>query len=67
MALLKQIPGGPDLAPPRAGADADEKAAGQARNIEFAERFLSDWERLKQTAEVVAFFELVRVVVEGGV
>jgi hypothetical protein len=67
MALLKQIPGGPDLALPRAGADAAEKAAGQARNIEIAERFLSDWERLKQTAEVLAFFESVQVVVEGGV
>jgi hypothetical protein len=67
MALLKQIPGGPDLALPRAGADAAEKAAVQARSTETAQRFLSDWERLKQTAEVVAFFESVRVVVEGGV
>jgi hypothetical protein len=67
MALLKQIPGGPDLALPRAGADAAEKAAGQARNTEIAQRFLADWGRLKQTAEVAAFFESVRVEVEGGV
>jgi hypothetical protein len=58
MLLLQGIPGGPDLALPRGAA---EKAAGEARNAEGARRFLIDWERLKQTAEVLAFFESARV------
>jgi hypothetical protein len=61
MQLLRTIPGGPDLALPRGGADAVEEAARQARNADVAQRFLADWERLKQTAEVAAFFESVRV------
>jgi hypothetical protein len=66
MGLLKRIPGGPDLTPPRAGADAAEKAAGEARNAELAQRFLADWQGLKQTADVLAFFESQRVEVGGG-
>jgi hypothetical protein len=61
MAMLRQIPGGPDLAMPRAGADAAEKAAGTSRNAEVAQRFLAEWQQLRQKAEVMAFFESVRV------
>jgi hypothetical protein len=61
MDMLRRIPGGPDLALARAGADEAGKAAAKARNAELAHRFLADWPQWSQSVDVAAFFESVRV------
>ena len=59
MAMLGSVPGGP-AAPPPPGAPVQAAYAGQVR------RFLADWDRLRQSADVVAFFESVRAERSGA-
>ena len=59
MVMLRQLPGGPDLALP--AGDAAERDAGKARNADRAALFIADWPQQRQTPAVQDYFESQRV------